>query len=122
MSHTPTDSLLYLRMSVATLVDAAQEQVAGINTPGTPEVLPHYVSEGLEMLDHVKDILRYEAALHGATVSTYSTGRPVRIEEREPTTREREDGVTEIATIPVTCHPYPDGHRVHPLFRKTTAS
>lgn len=121
MPHSPTDSLTYLRLAVGVLLDVAQEQIAGVHLPCPPDDddLPDHVAEGLEVLDQVKDILRYEASLHGADSPTYSTGHPVRIEEREPTTREREDGVTEIATIPVTCHLYPDGHRLHPLFRKT---
>lgn len=121
--HTPKDSLTYLGNELDLLIGAAQEEIAGINLPDAPddEDLPEHVINGLEMLDHALNILRYEVELHRARTVVFSTGHLTQCREKEPIAQEREDGITEITTQTFVYHQYPDGQKLHPIARKSPA-
>ena len=121
--HNPLDSLTYLRNNLDLRIGVAQEDIAGVNLPDPPDDddLPDHLKEALELLDHAKDILKYEADLHRANTVTYSTGQPTHMVEEQPAFENDEDEVAHIYFQDVHSYPYPDGRKLHPLARKDHA-
>lgn len=119
MTHTERDSLLYLRHSVTPLFNYAMETIAGVHTENASDDLPDHVEEGLEMLRTVEEIINYEAAFHNADDPrlAYSTGQPVVVVEQRRFAEPQENGTTRIAFHDMYTAPYPDGGKMHPIYR-----